>query len=313
MLNEQVQSELQALHVISMIFMNKKFRNARNAIPAITLIVSLLLVAFFRGVPLLTVVVKSFFSNSLDSSNRFIGISNFVSVVQDKVVWDAIGNSIFLLMYIPFLLFLSLIISVLIYDGIKFSIIYKIIIVFPQVVSTLIIAAIFSGLFGFNGVVNYLLSVFNVEPVYWLGSRVSAFFVIILCVIYTMFGWQTLIFTGSLSSVDPNLRALTLIDGLGLWKKMLIYAQTIKNTIVYSVVLNVIYGFAGFFPIIFTLTKGGPGYSTTTIDYLIYIRAFKYGKEMSSAFTIATLLLIIVIIFVLMLYSIIEKVGGEKR
>jgi ABC-type sugar transport system permease subunit len=276
------------------------------------LIAALILIAFFRGIPLLTVVIKSFFTNSLDNSNEFVGIGNFIGVLKDDVFWNALVNSFYLLLYIPFLLLLSLIISILIYDGIRYSGFYKTIIVFPQIVSTLIIASIFSGIFGLNGVVNSLISIFKVEPIYWLGSRISAFAVIIICVIYSMFGWQTLIFTGALSSVDPNIRALTLIDGLGILKKIQIYAHSIKTTIVYSIVLNIIYGFAGFFPVIFTLTKGGPGYNTTTIDYLIYIRAFKYGSDMSSAYTTAALLLVIVVAFVFILYSIVEKTRGDK-
>ena len=290
--------------------MSERFR---NRIPLVMLIAALILIAFFRGIPLLTVVIKSFHTNSLDNSSEFVGLDNFRGVLQDDLFWSVLSNSFFLLLYIPFLLLLSLIISILLYDGIRFSGLYKTIIVFPQIVSTLIIASIFGGIFGLNGVINSLLSVIKVEPLYWLGSRVSAFSVIIICIIYSMFGWQTLIFTGALSSVDTNIRALTLIDGLGLLRKMRIYSQSIKNTVLYSIVLDVIFGFAGFFPVIFTLTKGGPGYNTTTVDYLIYIRAFKYGKDMSSAYTVATLLLAIVIAFVFLLYTLVEKTWGDKQ
>lgn len=287
-------------------------KNVRNVIPLVIFITAFLLIAFFRGIPLSIVIIKSFFTNSLGNSNEFIGARNYLNVLQNEVFWNSLDNSFFLLMYIPVLMILSLIMSLLIYEGIHFSGFYKTIIVFPQIVSTFIIASIFGGIFGLDGAINSLLSMFGMEQIYWLGSRIPAFFVIIVCVIYSMFGWQTLIFTGALSSVDPNIRALTLIDGVGLCIRIRIYSNAIRNTIIYSAVLNVIYGFAGYFPIIFSLTKGGPGYKTTTIDYLIYIRAFKYGKDMSSAYTIAALLLVIVIAFVLILYTIVDKMRGDQ-
>ena len=73
-------------------------------------------------------------------------------------------------------------------------------------------------------------------------------------------------------------------DGIGFINIFLPYIPRQKprrGTIFFSFVLNCVYGFSGFFPIIYILTKGGPAYGTTTIDYLIYLRAFRTGGEIN--------------------------------
>lgn len=208
---------------------------------------------------------------------------------------------------------LSFAVSLIIHDGIKFAGIYKTIIVFPQIVSTVTIASIFGCIFGYNGPINGIIQLLGSHPLYWLGEKTSAIFVIILCIIYSSFGWQTLIFSSALSTVDPNIRALIQLDGVGFWRRFYIYLHQIKGTVFYSLILNIIFGFAGNFSVIFTLTHGGPGYSTTTLDYLIYLRAFKYGSDMSNAYTIAALLLVLVLFFVTILYLIMKRRGVDER
>ena len=39
-------------------------------------------------------------------------------------------------------------------------------------------------------------------------------------------------------------------------------------------IINVLYTFTSLFGFVFVMTAGGPGFDTTTIDYLVYLRAF---------------------------------------
>ena len=43
------------------------------------------------------------------------------------------------------------------------------------------------------------------------------------------------------------------------------------------------------------MTKGGPGYDTTTIDYMIYLKSFGSSSEMGYACALSVILLIIMI------------------
>ena len=48
--------------------------------------------------------------------------------------------------------------------------------------------------------------------------------------------------------------------------------------IAYFVLTNVIWIFVGLFALVFTVTKGGPGYATTPFDLMIYRKAFESGE-----------------------------------
>lgn len=39
-------------------------------------------------------------------------------------------------------------------------------------------------------------------------------------------------------------------------------------------IINILYTFTSLFGFVFVMTAGGPGFDTTTIDYLVYLRAF---------------------------------------
>ena len=56
---------------------------------------------------------------------------------------------------------------------------------------------------------------------------------------------------------------------------------------------TVISSFTAVFPFIYTLTRGGPGYSTYTLDYYVYDKAF-FGGAMGYASAVGVVLLVIV-------------------
>ena len=53
--------------------------------------------------------------------------------------------------------------------------------------------------------------------------------------------------------------------------------------------------FTGLFPFIFSLTRGGPGYETTTLDYMIYLKSFVSGYNLGEACAVAVLLLLMIL------------------
>ena len=278
--------------------------SVHNQILRFQVIVSYAIIFIFCGIPLSSVIIHSFTTNALSSDIAFVGFRNYLSIMQDGVFWQSILNSFILLLYIPVLMFVGLWVAIYLREGFALSGLYKGIIVFPEIIASLTVAGIFSCLFGYRGPVNALLELFNIPPLYWLGNKSSAFVVIILCIIYTSFGWHTMIFSGALTTVPQEISSLIKVDGVRGLNKIKIYTYEIRKTIYHSFLLNLIYGFSSFFSIIYTLTKGGPGYNTTTIDYLIYLRAFKYGSDLSSAYTIAAILFFVVMTLVTILYNI---------
>lgn len=131
----------------------------------------------------------------------------------------------------------------------------------------------------------------------WLGNRATALGVITFALGWQGLGWQALIVLGGMMSIDPAVLDAVEIDGSRFWRKMFaIVMPMLVHTVGYSVVVNVIWVFTRLFPFIYSITGGGPGYETTTIDYMIYVKAFASQSWFGYASAIAVLLLFIVMI-----------------
>ncbi len=114
---------------------------------------------------------------------------------------------------------------------------------------------------------------------------------------------------GGLSSITPSIFEAASIDGAGYWQKLfLITIPMLARTIEYSLVISIIWVMTGLFPFIFTMTNGGPGYGTTTIDYMIYLKSFRMSSEMGYASALAVILTVIVLVLTVLEMKLSNKV-----
>ena len=85
------------------------------------------------------------------------------------------------------------------------------------------------------------------------------------------------------------------LDGAVYWTRLFkITLPMLVRTVEYSCIMSVLWCFTGLFSLIFSITKGGPGYETTTVDYMIYLKPFKGGSEFGYASAITVIMMIIV-------------------
>ena len=118
----------------------------------------------------------------------------------------------------------------------------------------------------------------------------------------SIFYWQTLgqgvlIFLAGLSAVPTDLIEAAKLDG-ATWRQRLtqVLIPMLVPAISYFVIINAIYTFVGLFSLVYTVTEGGPGYSTTSLDLLIYRTAFEGGRlGYASAFSVILFLIVLVI------------------
>jgi len=72
-------------------------------------------------------------------------------------------------------------------------------------------------------------------------------------------------------------------------------------------IINVLYTFTSLFGFVFVMTAGGPGYSTTTLDYLIFQKAFS-SADMGAGAALA----IVVFLLIGLLTLLQARIGREK-
>src|SRR5690606_4971640 len=145
------------------------------------------------------------------------------------------------------------------------------------------------------GLFNEILSYFGIGTVDWLTSTTWAMPAIIITTLWLRIGYCLVIYLAGLQAVPDSLYEAADIDGANSWQKFWrITLPTIKPTTVFIIVMEVIHGFM-VFDLIYTMTNGGPGYSTTVIVQYIYQKAFVEG-DMGYASAIGTIFFLIIMV-----------------
>lgn len=255
----------------------------------------LAVILLIRGYPLIIGLYESFTNWNGMSRNDFIGLKNYINILKDPVFWDLLKNNIIFLLFIPIQLIVGIVVAVLFYEetpGWKF---FRNVFYLPQIISSVVIGYLFSVFFSYRGPVNAVLKIFGFGSREWLGEKWSAIVIIILCLVWVNIGWQAMLGLGGMGAIPPSVFEAAKIDGAGYWKRLFkITIPMLGRTIEYSCVMSVIWVLTGLFPFIFSMTKGGPGYDTTTIDYMIYLKSFGSSSEMGYACALSVILLVIV-------------------
>ena len=101
-------------------------------------------------------------------------------------------------------------------------------------------------------------------------------------------------YLAALAQVNPELYDAARIDG-ATWAQTQrhVTLPSTKRTIEFWFVIVLISSFTTVFPFIYTLTRGGPGYSTYLLDYYVYDAAF-FGGSFGYASAVGVVLLLIV-------------------
>ena len=261
------------------------------------LLPSLLLLTIFFFLPFIQTLGLSFFdfSNNLYEPN-FIGINNYLDVFKDPTFSKVLINTFaFLLIVVPFLTIFPLFLAILVNQKLRGIKIYKILIYLPVVVSIVVCAIAFKWLYAEHGVLNYLLSLFNIQAISWLTDTRFSLISVALVTIWKGIGYYMMIYLASLMSVPKELYEACDIDGANSWQKHL--TVTIPHLMPTIALVSTISAISAMkvFAEIYVMTKGGPLNSSKTIVYYIYERAFE-NLDLGMASAMAVVLLIIVLI-----------------
>ena len=169
----------------------------------------------------------------------------------------------------------------------------------PQIISAVIIGYLFRIFFGFRGPVNIVLQTVGLDSmaIEWFGNSYTALAVIVISITWYGIGWQAIVMLGGMSSIDPSVLEAAVIDGANYWQRAFrVMFPMILRVIEFGVIASGVWTLTQLFPFLHVMTRGGPGYETTTLDYMIYLKSFgfSFGINYGMACAIAVILLFII-------------------
>jgi sorbitol/mannitol transport system permease protein len=263
---------------------------------------SVLLLFAWMIVPLVMTIYFSFIDYNLlmPSDNRFVGFLNYRFFLTDPAFFDALVNTLVLVLSVLVITIVGGIALALLLDQPMFGQgIVRILVIAPFFIMPTVAALVWKNMFmnPVNGLFAYIAKLFGLQPLDWLAN--APLFSIILIVAWQWLPFATLILLTALQSLSEEQKEAAEMDGAGFFSQFVyIILPHMARAITVVILIETIFLLSVFAEILVT-TNGGPGTSSTNLTYLVYNRAllqFDIGGA-SAGGIIAVILANIVAIF----------------
>jgi len=270
------------------------------AIPGILLLV-------FTVIPTVAALFLSFTNYNVFSPVDWVGLANYKQLIHDSNFWSAMKNTLtYWVLVTPALSILSIFLAVLVNRKMKGVSVYRLIYYFPVLVSVVVTAMLWKWMFQEDGIMNYLLSIFNIAPAKWLTSKSMVMPSLAIVTIWQGLGYYMLFYLAGLQSISEELYEAADLEGAGFWKKQFyITFPLLRPVIFFVVVVSTMSAFKEF-TMMLTMTKGGPIGSSKTVVYMIYEKAFEQ-LDMGYASAISFALFLIILVLTLINQKFLDK------
>ena len=231
-------------------------------------------------------VVQAFglsLQNARIVGGEWIGLQNFVTLAEDPVFRQALGNTVlYSLVVVAAQLTLALVVASLIQPlGRKSQTFYRALFYLPLVNSAILVAMVWRWIFNANpyGLANTVLGALGFEPLLWIGSSDQALAAVILSAVLTIPGGGVVLYSAAMGSLPRELYEAAEVEGAGaLTKWWYITIPLLKPTTLYLLVIYTILAFQVFERVYVMTNGGGPNNATITIVQLVYNTAFQFGR-----------------------------------
>ena len=221
-------------------------------------------------------------------------------------------NTFILLINVPIQVFAGLVVALLLYERVPGWRFYRSVIYIPQIISAVIIGFLFKIFFGYEGPFNAVLKAIGLGSVAieWFGSNFTALGVIVFSIVWFSIGWQAIVLLGGMSAIPPSVFEAAIIDGANYWQRAFrIVIPMLVRVLEFSIIASMVWTLTQLFPFLYAMTRGGPGYETATLDYMIYMKSF--GMGFGSDFGLASAIAVMLLVFVLALTLIEMRVANR--
>lgn len=263
-----------------------------------------LLILFLSIFPLIFSFILAFLSwdlSRLTGGIRFVGLDNFITLVQDARFWNTARVTLIFVtgaVVLEYLLGLGL--ALLLNQEIRFRRFFRVAFLMPMMLTPAAVA--YTGRMLFNegmGPINDFITSLGGPQVPWFSSPSLALPSLILVDAWEWTPFMMIVLLAGLQSLSPEVYEAARVDGASDWQSF--RHITFPMLIPVSVTVILIRGLEAFklFDIVTVMTGGGPGTSTEPVTLYAYLVGMKNGN-LGYASAIAYALLVMVTIFSLL-------------
>lgn len=252
------------------------------------LIVTLLLILY----PILSVIHLSF----VDSSSSFIGLGNYLSVIQSPLFGNMMANTaVWTIGTVAIAFALGMGAALLLnQDFILGRNIWRTVLMLSWITPGVVKAVVWKWLYSYDfGMLNHMLVSMNIikEPISWLSSTSMALPAVMLVQIWETFPYAMLMMSAGLQAIPKDLYEVAELEGAsGLQRLRLITMPMLKDVTFIALLILIIWSLNGF-TLIWIMTQGGPAGSTEVLALSIYDQFRSFNINAASAISVLQLMI----------------------
>ena len=237
------------------------------------------------------------------TDQRFIGLANYEALLNDRIFWQVLGNTVtFMIMTVTVNVLLALIVATGLKHGFFGRDFLRVLFYAPGILSVSVLGIIGARIWDTNlGMINfYLAEVMGGPRIPWLSSTVLVIPALSITTVWWTFGFPMLVFIAGLHNIPEPLYEAAKIDGAGPLKTFRhITLPLIMPTMLFVVVTQFI-AHMQVFAQPYIITTGGPGNASRSVVQYLYETAWKFFRfGYASAISVVLALVMIVITVIL--------------
>ncbi len=278
--------------------MRRWARQRQKLLPYVFIAPNVVLFTMFSFLPLLYAVYISFHDWSLIGDPEWLGVHNYVRLARDPLFWQALRQTlVYAVSTVPTSMVIGLALAMALNRRIPGRAFLRSVYFLPLVVSAVATGTIAAWMFNENyGVINAMLVQLGVGRIAWLSTPQWALPSLAIATLWVRVGFNMIVYLAALQSIPSVYYEAARIDGASAVSQFRhVTVPLLAPATFLLLVLNVINSFQ-VFDLIYVMTGGGPGFSTTMVVQYIFRSAF-VTSEMGYASAMGVALYAIILVF----------------
>lgn len=230
--------------------------------------------------------------------STYIGLDNYRAFLDDPQLKSGLRNTIIYAVLTSGLkVIISLPLAMLLTSGLRLRTFFRSVVFFPALISAVAVGITFATLMQpSTGLINQALGYLGLPKPDWLGDPDHAIYSVVLVDVWKGVGIATLIFIAGITSIPTIYYDAAKLEG-ETWVKFRHVILPLSRNATFTVILLSFIGGLRTFELIWTMTRGGPGFASDVLTSVVYkqYQAGFYG--LSSAGNVVLFVLIMFLVF----------------
>ncbi|HLS64615.1 MAG TPA: sugar ABC transporter permease [Ruania sp.] len=230
-------------------------------------------------------------------ASTFVGLTNYVGVLTDAGLRAAFGHALVLIAFFALLpLALGLAVAAVLNRArVRGLGLFRTVVFVPQVLAMVVVAVAWRAIYAPDGPLNTALTAVGLDSLTraWLGDYTWTLPAVGMVGTWVQTGLVTVLMLAGMARVPREQYEAARLDGAGPVREFFaLTLPSVRGEIAVALTLTIVAALKTF-DLVYVMTAGGPGSSTTVPAYEVFQRAFRTGQVGSAAAVAITLTVLI--------------------